>query len=72
MEDKPFACDWPNCNYRSVRTCDVANHKVTHTGEKRFVCEIADCGKAFTRGHHLKRHMTVHMNNLVEGEEEVE
>ena len=54
MEEKPFACDWPGCHYRSVRQCDVTNHKITHTGEKRFVCEYPNCGKGFARGHHLK------------------
>ena len=54
MEEKPFACDWPGCSYRSVRACDVSNHKLTHTGEKRFVCEFPNCGKGFARSHHLK------------------
>ncbi|CAG2183669.1 unnamed protein product, partial [Oppiella nova] len=67
-EEKPFACDWPNCNYRSVRSCDVANHRVTHTGEKRFVCEVVGCEKAFTRGHHLRRHMLT--NHSIETYEE--
>ena len=67
-EEKPFACDWPNCNYRSVRSCDVANHRVTHTGEKRFVCEVIGCEKAFTRGHHLRRHMLT--NHSIETYEE--
>ena len=35
----------------------VSRHKLTHTGEKNFVCPFEHCGKAFALDFNLKSHM---------------
>jgi hypothetical protein len=37
----------------------LANHIMTHTGEKKFYCHV--CGKGFVKRHNLKIHQNVHL-----------
>ena len=36
----------------------METHKLTHTGEKRYSCDM--CNKTFTQKGALKKHMTMH------------
>lgn len=58
--EKPFACDFDDCDRRFARSDELARHRRTHTGEKRFVCPL--CGHRFMRSDHLAKHARRHMN----------
>ena len=57
--EKPFPCTWENCDRRFARSDDLARHRRTHTGEKRFACPL--CGRRFMRSDHLTKHARRHM-----------
>lgn len=50
------------CSYSTYVTTNLKNHILTHTGEKRYVCDI--CGNRFTLKHHLKKHKSLHEKQL--------
>ena len=54
---KPFACSYPDCQYRCAQRKQIVNHERTHTGEKPFKC--TECDKSFGGKQNLKTH-----NNL--------
>lgn len=55
-----YTCDEPGCNaqykYRSL----LLRHMVKHTNEKLFICDHADCKKAFTDKLNLTLHKKIH------------
>jgi len=57
--EKPFPCTWEGCDRRFARSDELARHKRTHTGEKRFTCTL--CGRKFMRSDHLTKHARRHM-----------
>ncbi len=57
--EKPFKCDWQNCDRSFARSDELARHKRTHTGEKRFGCPL--CGRRFMRSDHLTKHAKRHL-----------
>lgn len=57
--EKPFPCTWENCDRRFARSDELARHRRTHTGEKRFACPL--CGRRFMRSDHLTKHARRHM-----------
>lgn len=57
--EKPFPCTWEGCERRFARSDELARHKRTHTGEKRFACTL--CGRRFMRSDHLTKHARRHM-----------
>ena len=57
--EKPFPCTWEGCDRRFARSDELARHKRTHTGEKRFACPL--CGRRFMRSDHLTKHARRHM-----------
>ena len=57
--EKPFPCTWENCDRRFARSDELARHRRTHTGEKRFGCPL--CGRRFMRSDHLTKHARRHM-----------
>lgn len=61
--DKPFACEWANCEHRFKRQEHLKRHELKHTGEKSFVCEVETCAQPFSRKDNLKAHMKTHQSN---------
>lgn len=60
-DERPFACTV--CGLDFVRKHDRKSHELTHTGERKFVCEgvLANgqkwgCGRRFSLGKNLSRH----------------
>ena len=58
--EKPFKCDYKQCDksFRLKRT--LVKHQTIHNGEKIFICHYKDCGKSFTRKHSLVVHQRIH------------
>jgi len=49
---KTHKCD--TCDYSCFRAQALQTHKLTHTGEQPFICNV--CGKGFKQKFHLRRH----------------
>ncbi|WP_230459797.1 C2H2-type zinc finger protein, partial [Sansalvadorimonas verongulae] len=45
-EDKPFVCDFNECNKRFARSSALTRHKRVHTGDRPFACDQDGCHKA--------------------------
>ncbi|KAJ3235819.1 hypothetical protein HDU78_004966 [Chytriomyces hyalinus] len=45
---KPHVCTYPGCNRSFNQPAGLTSHTYTHTGERRFLCDYADCGKSYT------------------------
>jgi len=53
------ACSEPGCSRTFSKPSRLRDHMYTHTGERHYICHVAECGKSFTRNQHLKRHEQV-------------
>ncbi|XP_065187648.1 early growth response protein 2b-like [Sycon ciliatum] len=58
MKKRPFACGHEGCSRRFPREDELNRHTRTHTGEKRFQCEI--CNTWFSRKDNLTTHFRTH------------
>lgn len=56
--ERPYMCTYEGCGRTFTEHSSLRKHKLIHTGEKPYVCEI--CGKTFSqsgsRNAHQKRH----------------
>jgi uncharacterized Zn-finger protein len=62
-QKQPFVCRWLNCTRAArpfPRRAHLEQHFLTHTGEKKFVCQEVGCGKRFGRLDSLRIHSRVH------------
>lgn len=57
--EKPFKCVWPDCKRSFARSDELARHKRSHTGERKFECPL--CSRKFMRSDHLTKHAKRHM-----------
>jgi uncharacterized Zn-finger protein len=57
--EKPYVCDYPNCNKRFRKKPHLDTHKNIHTG-RRFPCDWPNCGKSFMRKYNLLEHRKLH------------
>lgn len=54
-EERPFICEWPNCNKGFARQHDCKRHYALHNAKpNQHVCE--GCNKTFSRTDALNRH----------------
>lgn len=60
LGEKPFSCHWDGCDKKFARSDELSRHRRTHTGEKKFVCNV--CERRFMRSDHLTKHTRRHMN----------
>ena len=56
LQIKPFACQYPDCNYGAISKSQLETHQIIHSDERPFVCQIGKCGKAFKAEMRLKTH----------------
>lgn len=55
---KLYRCEIPSCGKEFLHASSYFRHKVSHTGERRYECDV--CGKkSLQQGHHI-RHMMLH------------
>ena len=57
--EKPYACDFEGCEFRSTQSSHLNMHKRTHTGEKPYACDFEGCEFACTHAGGLKSHKEV-------------
>ncbi|CAG2103451.1 unnamed protein product [Medioppia subpectinata] len=53
-------CGHPGCDYRSGSLYTLKKHRLTHTGDKPFECELDDCSQAFR----LEKMLTDHQKRV--------
>jgi uncharacterized Zn-finger protein len=59
LGEKPYSCQWPECEWRFARSDELTRHYRKHTGAKPFKCAI--CERSFARSDHLALHMKRHL-----------
>lgn len=63
--ERPYSCTYEGCGRTFTEHSSLRKHKLIHTGEKPYVCEI--CGKTFSqsgsRNAHQKRHADANKND---------
>ena len=57
--EKPYTCQWPECEWRFARSDELTRHYRKHTGAKPFKCAV--CERSFVRSDHLALHMKRHL-----------
>lgn len=66
--ERPFACEFPDCDMRFSESSGLARHRRAHTGRRPWRCEQPDCVMSFTRqtglAVHMKTHATTEATNL--------
>jgi uncharacterized Zn-finger protein len=55
---KPFKCDFADCDMSFTTQGHLTDHKRRHSGERPYICE--SCGDKFMRSSTLKIHMRRH------------
>ncbi len=58
--ERPYACDWDDCDKRFTTAQSVATHKRTHSGEKPYACDWDGCDQRFAQVCHLTIHKRTH------------
>lgn len=59
LGEKPYQCQWADCEWRFARSDELTRHYRKHTGAKPFKCAV--CERSFARSDHLALHMKRHL-----------
>lgn len=51
-------CDFPGCTRKYRKQSHLDHHKISHTGQKPYDCEMEDCEESFTRFDELADHVS--------------
>uniref|UniRef100_A0A1A9Z2M2 C2H2-type domain-containing protein n=1 Tax=Glossina pallidipes TaxID=7398 RepID=A0A1A9Z2M2_GLOPL len=62
LGEKPYTCQWPECEWRFARSDELTRHYRKHTGAKPFKCIV--CERSFARSDHLALHMKRHLPKI--------
>nr|XP_042702684.1 Wilms tumor protein homolog [Chrysemys picta bellii] len=62
--EKPYQCDFKDCERRFSRSDQLKRHQRRHTGVKPFQCKT--CQRKFSRSDHLKTHTRTHTGKTSE------
>ena len=60
LNNKPFKCQFPECNKSYINQSSLDLHYRSHTGLRPFICKI--CGKNFIEKGNLRIHLNSHSN----------
>src|SRR3990167_3547152 len=58
--ERPYKCNWPDCDYASVQSSDLKKHIRMHTGEKPFKCNFPGCDFSCSVKSNLRVHVRMH------------
>ena len=56
--ERPYKCEYEDCDKKFAKPSELKNHIRTHTGERPFTCNV--CNASFTYSHILTRHKKYH------------
>ncbi|XP_035828141.1 zinc finger protein 91 [Aplysia californica] len=56
--ERNFKCTWPGCHWTFVLSGELKSHMFTHTGEKKYLCDM--CGFGAPTRTRLRRHVKSH------------
>ncbi|CAL1538819.1 unnamed protein product [Lymnaea stagnalis] len=56
--ERNYKCAWPGCHWTFVLSGELKSHMFTHTGEKKYLCDI--CGFGAPTKTRLRRHEKTH------------
>ncbi|CAG5132156.1 unnamed protein product [Candidula unifasciata] len=56
--DRNYKCTWPGCHWTFVLSGELKSHMFTHTGEKKYLCDM--CGFGAPTKTRLRRHVKTH------------
>uniref|UniRef100_A0A1A9WSV1 C2H2-type domain-containing protein n=1 Tax=Glossina brevipalpis TaxID=37001 RepID=A0A1A9WSV1_9MUSC len=60
--EKPFKCEFKDCERRFANSSDRKKHSHVHTSDKPYNCRHIGCDKSYTHPSSLRKHMKVHGN----------
>lgn len=61
-KNRPFACEFEGCGFRTVTTSSLTIHQRKHTKEKPYVCTFDGCDYACSTATNIAIHKLRHMN----------
>ncbi|KAJ6217470.1 hypothetical protein RDWZM_008627 [Blomia tropicalis] len=61
QSDHPYPCVWPGCDFRSQTPATLKAHMRVHM-ERKFKCEMAECGEEFLKISDYNQHRRLHEN----------
>ncbi|ORX59700.1 hypothetical protein DM01DRAFT_245277, partial [Hesseltinella vesiculosa] len=58
--EKPFLCDYPDCQKRFSRLDSLATHSKIHSNVRPYACPVPQCTKAYFHARSLRKHQRTH------------